>query len=137
MQSLPSCLFDNDLADSTPACRLPQITIRLVRFAPFEVQQDQAYKAVIYARPRTACPCCSSHQIGLGQDPIADDSLGARVDAEDFDKTCNFFQMSQGQPHGFVISAQNVNKEAVLPGPSSHRARFDFAQIKVAQSKDA
>src|SRR5882672_9559726 len=38
---------------------------------------------------------------------------------------------------GFVVAAEQVHEEYVLPGASAHGTRFDLAEADVAESKDA
>ena len=45
--------------------------------------------------------------------------------------------MTQCIARGFVISAEDVHKENVLPRMATQGTRFDLTQIDIAQGKDA
>src|ERR1700680_71215 len=60
-----------------------------------------------------------------------------RVDPQDLDELGDLAQMAEGVAGGFVVAAEEVHIEHVLPGPSAHGARLDLAQADVAQGENA
>ena len=60
-----------------------------------------------------------------------------RIDAQHLYEFRDLFQVMQGVAGSFVVAAEQVHEEYVLPGPSAHGTRFDFAQADVAKRKHA
>jgi hypothetical protein len=63
--------------------------------------------------------------------------LRRSVNPQDLDEVRDFAQMAEGVARGFVVAAQEVDVEDVLPGASAQGAGFDLAQADVAQGEDA
>src|SRR5216684_2456900 len=64
-------------------------------------------------------------------------TLRCRIDAEHFDKLGDLAQVAESIARGLVVTAKEIDIEDVLPGTSTHGARFDLAQADVAQGEDA
>jgi hypothetical protein len=62
---------------------------------------------------------------------------GGGIDAQHFHKVGDFAEVAEGILRGFVVAAQEVDVEDVLPRTAAHGARLDLAQADVAQCEDA
>src|SRR6185312_764328 len=142
MQPLPGSSVACDLADSTPAPCSPANYLQLTRlhhsqcnsftqnrpnFTQFGFKQLVPYSSCF------ALDLCPPSSYGLAQTLV---SARSRINTQYLYKTGNLFQVPQRQPHGFIITPQNVHEESVLPGPSFYRAGFNFAQIQITQRED-
>src|SRR5437763_2880189 len=63
--------------------------------------------------------------------------FGPRINSKYLDESRYFSQMIQGLVHRLILALQHIHVKNVLPWLAPHWTRFDLAQIKVAQGKDA
>src|SRR6185437_1053713 len=145
MQPLPGSSVACDLADSTPAPCSPANYLQLAQMhqsqcKPIRSESPEPYPVLgARSQPTRKVPgtrsldLCPPSSYGLAQTLV---SARSRIDTQYLYKAGNLFDVPQRQPHGFIITPQNVHEKSVLPGPSFYRAGFNFAQIQITQRED-
>src|SRR5258708_32016685 len=60
-----------------------------------------------------------------------------RINTDNFNEIRDFCKMTQGSLHPGTFTGKNVGIKNVFPGLPANRTRLDFAQIEVAEGKNA